>query len=129
MTTFERPPFREATRSVAPEAPGTPPLLEVKNVSKRFPVRLGPMKKGYVSAVEGLSFTVKRGTTVGIVGESGCGKSTAARLILGLLPLDDGDVLFEAGTSAMPARHPRSTVTAARSGATCRWSSRIRTPP
>jgi len=77
------------------EAPGTPPLLEVKGVSKRFPVRTGAFSKQYVSAVDGLSFTVKRGTTVGIVGESGCGKSTAARLILGLLSLDEGDVLFE----------------------------------
>jgi oligopeptide/dipeptide ABC transporter ATP-binding protein len=67
----------------------------VKDVSKRFPVRISPTKKAYVSAVDSLSFTVKKGTTVGIVGESGCGKSTAARLILGLLPLDEGDVLFE----------------------------------
>ena len=74
---------------------GRPPLLEVRNVSKSFPVRLSPFKKGYVSAVDGLSFTVKHGTTVGIVGESGCGKSTAARLILGLIDIDNGDVLFE----------------------------------
>src|SRR5690606_8131677 len=85
-----------AVTSPAPsEAPGTPPLLEVKDVSKRFPVRLGPLKKGYVSAVDGLSFSVRGGTTVGIVGESGCGKSTAARLILGLIPMDEGTVRFE----------------------------------
>jgi oligopeptide/dipeptide ABC transporter ATP-binding protein len=93
MTTFAQPP--RAHRAAEPTPPGTPPLLEVKDVSKRFPVRISPTKKAYVSAVDSLSFTVKKGTTVGIVGESGCGKSTAARLILGLLPLDEGDVLFE----------------------------------
>jgi oligopeptide/dipeptide ABC transporter ATP-binding protein len=70
-------------------------LLEVVKVSKRFPVRLGPMKRGYVSAVDSLSFNVTRGSTMGIVGESGCGKSTAARLIVGLLGIDEGDVIFE----------------------------------
>jgi peptide/nickel transport system ATP-binding protein len=83
------------TPVISMEPPGTPPLLEVRDVSKRFPVRLSPLKKGYVSAVDGLSFSVRRGTTVGIVGESGCGKSTAARLILGLIKMDEGTVLFE----------------------------------
>jgi oligopeptide/dipeptide ABC transporter ATP-binding protein len=90
-----------------PEAPGRPPLLEVKGVSKRFPVRLGLTKKGYVSAVEDLSFNVKAGTTFGIVGESGCGKSTAARLILGLIDVDAGDVLFEGSNVIRARRAPR----------------------
>ncbi len=90
-------------RHATADEPGRPPLLEVKGVSKRFPVRLGLMKKGYVSAVEDLSFTVKPGTTFGIVGESGCGKSTAARLILGLFDVDAGDVLFE-GRNVVSAR-------------------------
>lgn len=85
------------------DEPGRPPLLEVKGVSKRFPVQMGLLKKGYVSAVEDLSFTVKPGTTFGIVGESGCGKSTAARLILGLFDVDAGDVLFE-GKNVVSAR-------------------------
>jgi peptide/nickel transport system ATP-binding protein/oligopeptide transport system ATP-binding protein len=70
-------------------------LLDVKGLSKQFPVSLGFRKKGYVSAVDDASFTVMPGTTMGIVGESGCGKSTAARLILGLMKADAGDVLFD----------------------------------
>ena len=60
-------------------------LLEVDNLTKRFPVKLGFRKTGHVSAADGVSFQVKAGTTLGIVGESGCGKSTAARLVLGLI--------------------------------------------
>ena len=80
----------EATPSTTPRGN----LLEVVKVSKRFPVRLGPMKRGYVSAVDSLSFNVARGSTMGIVGESGCGKSTAARIIVRLLSIDEGDVIF-----------------------------------
>jgi peptide/nickel transport system ATP-binding protein len=89
------------------EQPGRPPLLEVQGVSKHFPVRLGLLKKGYVSAVDDLSFTVEAGTTFGIVGESGCGKSTAARLILGLFDVDEGDVLFEGRNVVRARRSPR----------------------
>jgi oligopeptide/dipeptide ABC transporter ATP-binding protein len=70
-------------------------LLRVDNLSKGFPVRLGFRKTGYVSAADGVSFEVKKGTTVGIVGESGCGKSTAARLVLGLITPDAGTVSFD----------------------------------
>ncbi len=87
-------------------APFRPPLLEVIKVSKRFPVRLGPMKRGAVSAVDSLSFTVDQGRTMGIVGESGCGKSTAARLVVGLLPIDEGDVIFE-GVNVRSPHQPR----------------------
>jgi oligopeptide/dipeptide ABC transporter ATP-binding protein len=92
------------------------PLLEVRNVSKRFPVKLSMFKTAYVSAVDDISFTVARGTTLGIVGESGCGKSTTARLILGLAAVDSGDVLFEgrsilylshAGTPSISGRRVR----------------------
>lgn len=92
---FEQAPIAAPTRTRPVLPPGTPPLLEVQDVSKRFPVRLSPLKKGHVSAVDGLTFQVQRGTTVGIVGESGCGKSTAARLILGLIPMDEGMVRFD----------------------------------
>lgn len=74
---------------------GEPPLLEARGISKQFPVSLGLTKKGLVSAVDDLWLTAEEGSTVGIVGESGCGKSTAARLILGLIELDSGSVLFE----------------------------------
>ncbi|MFA7248835.1 MAG: ABC transporter ATP-binding protein [Dehalococcoidia bacterium] len=85
-----------------PASPGRRNLLEVVKVSKRFPVRLGPLKRGYVSAVDSLSFDVVRGSTMGIVGESGCGKSTAARLIVGLLPIDEGDIIFDGANVRAP---------------------------
>ena len=70
-------------------------LLEVSGLKKQFPVRTGFRKKGFVSAVDGVSFTVREGTTLGVVGESGCGKSTAARLILGLIKPDEGRIMFD----------------------------------
>ncbi len=70
-------------------------LLQVSGLTKDFPVRLGLRARGRVSAVDGVSFAVEAGTTVGIVGESGCGKSTTARLILGLIEPDAGSIEFE----------------------------------
>ena len=85
-----------ATENAASETSGTAgePLIEVINLTKEFPVNLGFRKKGVVSAVDGVSLAVQAGETVGIVGESGCGKSTFARVMLGLLEADGGSVLF-----------------------------------
>jgi len=69
-------------------------LLDLQDVSKEFPVRLG-LRKGTVSAVDGVSMEVHQGRTMGIVGESGCGKSTLARLIVGLHEVTRGSVGFE----------------------------------
>jgi len=71
------------------------PLLRVRDLRKEFKVRLGFRKAGVVSAVDGVSFSIAAGQTLGIVGESGCGKSTTARLLLGLLDADGGTVEFE----------------------------------
>ncbi len=62
-------------------------LLEVKNLKKYFEIRGGLLNRvtGYVKAVDDVSFSVRKGETLGIVGESGCGKSTTGRLILKLL--------------------------------------------
>ncbi|MCZ8515224.1 ABC transporter ATP-binding protein [Paenibacillus filicis] len=71
----------------------TTPLLEVKGLKKYFPVGQS-FKKGSVKAVDDVNFNVHEGETLGIVGESGCGKSTVGRLILRLLDPTAGEILF-----------------------------------
>ena len=92
-----------------PTAEDSKPLLEVRELCKDFRVRGGWRKAGVVSAVDGVSFAVKRGETLGIVGESGCGKSTTARLVLGLVEPDAGSIEF-GGVSvlALDGRERRS---------------------
>ncbi len=72
-------------------------LLEVKNLKKHFPIRSGIFSKvtGYVKAVDGIDFSIKPGEILGLVGESGCGKTTAGRVVLGLMPPTAGQVAFE----------------------------------
>jgi peptide/nickel transport system ATP-binding protein len=69
------------------------PLLIARDLKKHFPVK-GARGK-FVQAVDGISFTVRKGETLGIVGESGCGKSTLARLLLHLIVPDDGELVFD----------------------------------
>jgi len=77
-------------------APGTP-LLEVKGLKKHFPIHGGILggKTGNVFAVDGVSFDIKRGETLSLVGESGCGKSTVGKAVLRLYPITDGEVLLD----------------------------------
>jgi oligopeptide/dipeptide ABC transporter ATP-binding protein len=73
-------------------------LVRVDNLVKYFPIRGGGMISrtvAHVQAVDGVSLTVKRGKTLGLVGETGCGKSTLARCIAGLIPATKGKVYFE----------------------------------
>jgi oligopeptide/dipeptide ABC transporter ATP-binding protein len=73
------------------------PLLEVKGLKKYFPIKKGFFNRtnGYVRAVDGVNFQVSSGETLGIVGESGCGKSTTGRSILRLIEPTEGEVFFE----------------------------------
>ncbi|SFA73885.1 peptide/nickel transport system ATP-binding protein [Poseidonocella pacifica] len=73
------------------------PLLIVKDLQKHFPVRGGLFGRtqAKVQAVDGVSFEVKKGETLGIVGESGCGKSTTAKLLIGLTEKDRGEIIFD----------------------------------
>lgn len=72
-------------------------LLDVKGLKKYFPITGGlfDSKRGEVKAVDDVSFYVKKGETLGIVGESGCGKSTTGRLLIRLIEASEGKVLFE----------------------------------
>lgn len=71
-------------------------VLEVKQLKKYFPIRSGFFKRtvGYVKAVDNISFSIKKGTTMGLVGESGCGKTTVGRTLLRLYDKTNGQVLF-----------------------------------
>jgi len=73
------------------------PLIEVKNLKVHFPVRQGLLRNitGYIKAVDGINFSINKGETLGLVGESGCGKTTTARAILQLIKPTSGDVLFD----------------------------------
>ncbi|MCP4668526.1 MAG: ABC transporter ATP-binding protein, partial [Deltaproteobacteria bacterium] len=70
-------------------------MLKVKGLKKYFPVRRGFFQRigGWIKAVDGVDFEIEQGKTLGLVGESGCGKSTVARVILKLLEPDDGDIV------------------------------------
>ncbi len=72
------------------------PLLEVRDLRTHFPIRRGVFSHtvGYVKAVDGVSFDVQPGQTLGLVGESGCGKTTVGRTILRLIPATSGTVRF-----------------------------------
>lgn len=72
-------------------------LLEIKNLKTYYPVRGGFFRRtiGNVKAVDDVSFEIKKGETLGLVGESGCGKSTTGRTIIRLLNATDGEILFD----------------------------------
>ncbi len=76
---------------------GKKDLVVVQDLVKYFPIRSGLLQRvhAYVKAVDGVSFTIKQGETLGLVGESGCGKTTVGRTLLRLTPPTSGQVFFE----------------------------------
>ena len=87
----------QSSCSQAQTDPAEEYLLQVKNVKEYFPIKTSFNKKKnvYLKAVDGVSFNLKQGKTIGIVGESGCGKTTLGRTILRLYTPTDGEIIFE----------------------------------
>ena len=71
------------------------PLIEVKNLKQHFPINVGPLKTKPLKAVDGVSFSIKRGETLGLVGESGCGKTTVGRTLLHLYKPTSGEICLD----------------------------------
>src|SRR5919202_1603361 len=76
---------------------GEKPLVEVKDLVKHFPIRGGVLQRtvASVKAVDGVTFTINDGEVLGLVGESGCGKTTTGRLLLRLIEPSSGTVVFD----------------------------------
>ena len=91
----------------------TTPLIDVEDAKVHFPITSGALKRvtGHIRAVDGVSFQIQRGETLGLVGESGCGKSTTARAVIRLRELTGGTVRFDgrdlASLSSDELRHMR----------------------
>ncbi|MEA2638107.1 MAG: oligopeptide transport system ATP-binding protein [Chloroflexota bacterium] len=90
---------RQPSSTARPDGDGADdPLVQVRDLVKHFPITQGVVfqrKVGAVQAVDGVSFDVKRGETLGIVGETGCGKTTTAKLLVRLLRASAGEITIE----------------------------------
>jgi oligopeptide transport system ATP-binding protein len=88
---------RTAQGKPPPPLVAGPPLLQVRDLRTWFPIKRGVLQRtvGYIKAVDGVSFDVQAGRTLGLVGESGCGKTTVGRTILRLIPATSGTVTYK----------------------------------
>jgi len=94
--------------ALSPQSPTQAPLLQVENLRKHFPVTRGIVFRkqvGAVKAVDGLTFQVAKGETLGLVGETGCGKSTTGRLLTRLLEPSEGTITFDGRDITHLSRH------------------------
>ncbi|MEP7159332.1 MAG: oligopeptide/dipeptide ABC transporter ATP-binding protein [Chloroflexota bacterium] len=89
--------MRGAVGEVSPAVGADRPLVEVRGLAKRFPVKGGVLQRtvAEVRAVDGVDLDIRRGETLGLVGESGCGKTTVGRLILRLIEPTAGSIIFD----------------------------------
>jgi ABC-type oligopeptide transport system ATPase subunit len=96
-------------------------LLQVKNLKKYFPVRKGMFRApvGAIKAVDGVDLTIRKGETISLVGESGCGKSTTGRSIMRLTEPTGGEVLFRSRALAGPNQQETTVDVAKLSSASC----------
>ena len=99
---FKAPPI--VTETELPQSNNQASLLNVNNVSIRFPIHtniLGKVTKSF-TAVDDISFNIKEGETLGLVGQSGCGKTTLGRSIVGLQTINEGSIMYKGETIATP---------------------------
>jgi ABC-type oligopeptide transport system ATPase subunit len=88
---------QEPSRAAGTGQAGGGPLVAVRDLVKHFPIKGGVLLRttGAVRAVDGVDFDIRRGETLGLVGESGCGKTTVGRLLLRLIEPTSGSITFD----------------------------------